>query len=663
MPTASVDNHGTVLYYEDSGAPPSPAYITVVLLHGLLINGGIFTRLFRYAEANNLRLLAVNLRDYAGSTPYSRAEIEVLQSSNKDAQATCLETQGLQLATFIRWFIGTKNIPPITRDPKSGDALGGGFALYHPILDESLDIDGRASHFTSWVSYYNSPPKVEPGSPGFVSALLECKPLHEGSEAVPPEASRRLTPTVWRMSPDELSATTDCSLLARSQLWLLLINADIFKANLRHALFDCPLNTTGRTPQIVWPDVKVRVVWGDMSTSDCLAAIHILTQLCEEYRGSVHIGRNPEFIRLQGVNHFVSKDSGPPVQSTTYTTVVLAHGTMFHGAIMRPLLPYVAEHNLRLVFLNLRDYPGSTRYSPSEIDALRGPGRESQEAAIQARGLEFAAFLHWFIETQHIPPISEPGDGMRTGGISILFWSSGNAQGLSMLAHADVVPEKTRRVLGMYLRTVVLHDVSLSSIGAEVLDGLGNPLRGPSSGVTSYEDMVRRFTTWISSYWTQVDLSPASPAFAAVLVARRPMHALDTSGGRGGDADPWTPSTLRMSTDEFETTADIEVVRRSQYLYQRIDASILQENLRRALSHCYVDEEAQRRPVLPALRVRVVWCDMSGGEEVWAAANIKRQLFELHDARDVEVFRLEKANHFVLRDEPERFMQFLAGTV
>ena len=40
MPTAPVDDRGTVLYYEDTGAPEgSSTYLTVVLVHGLLFHG------------------------------------------------------------------------------------------------------------------------------------------------------------------------------------------------------------------------------------------------------------------------------------------------------------------------------------------------------------------------------------------------------------------------------------------------------------------------------------------------------------------------------------------------------------------------------------------------------------------------------------------------
>ena len=41
MPRAPVDQSGTHLYYEDTGAPPGcPEYTTFVLVHGGAFNGG-----------------------------------------------------------------------------------------------------------------------------------------------------------------------------------------------------------------------------------------------------------------------------------------------------------------------------------------------------------------------------------------------------------------------------------------------------------------------------------------------------------------------------------------------------------------------------------------------------------------------------------------------
>lgn len=51
MPGISVDNYDTVLYFEDTGAPPgSTDYTTIVLIHGSIFHSGNYCfSLWRYA--------------------------------------------------------------------------------------------------------------------------------------------------------------------------------------------------------------------------------------------------------------------------------------------------------------------------------------------------------------------------------------------------------------------------------------------------------------------------------------------------------------------------------------------------------------------------------------------------------------------------------------
>ena len=93
MPTAPVDQHGSVLYYEDSGVPgTSTDYVTVVLIHGTCFHSGArrplklpsvlytlrphviagYRPLIPLAEAHNLRLVLLNLRGYPGLHPTQR---------------------------------------------------------------------------------------------------------------------------------------------------------------------------------------------------------------------------------------------------------------------------------------------------------------------------------------------------------------------------------------------------------------------------------------------------------------------------------------------------------------------------------------------------------------------------------------------------------------
>ncbi|GBE82989.1 alpha/beta-hydrolase [Sparassis latifolia] len=350
------------------------------------------------------------------------------------------------------------------------------------------------------------------------------------------------------------------------------------------------------------------------------------------------------------------EDSGVPGASTTYATIFLVHGTMFHSGIFRPMVPYAAVHNLRLVLVNLRDYPGSSPYSPTERELLAGPGREAQAAAIQNRGLELAAFITWFIEQEQIPPTSrsaaEAAD--TTGGFALLGWSSANCQTIPVIAHADKMPEKTRKLFNAYFRAYFFHDSSLTGIGEAAPQDMYGIFRDAR---LTYEEKVAGFPAWVSSYFTRVDLEPETPAFLSTLTSRKAVHE-DTDDAR------WTPSVLRMSDDVFAAVADPSVMLRSQVLIQNVDVTVYGENLRRALSRCYIDGDNGREEIWPSLKLRALWCDMSVGEELLAASKIMGILDGISPAgRNLEFVRVENANHFVHWDQPETFVRLLANEI
>ncbi|TCD60168.1 hypothetical protein EIP91_010615 [Steccherinum ochraceum] len=112
MPLASLDDYGVVFDYDDTGAPPGLTdYATLVIIHGIQFNNGIFFRLRHYAASNNLRLVLLNLREHGHSTPYSDDEVKILTASDLEPQVAFMKQRVKELAAFFAWYIQMENIP------------------------------------------------------------------------------------------------------------------------------------------------------------------------------------------------------------------------------------------------------------------------------------------------------------------------------------------------------------------------------------------------------------------------------------------------------------------------------------------------------------------------------------------------------------------------
>ncbi|KAJ3755665.1 hypothetical protein EV360DRAFT_49359 [Lentinula raphanica] len=112
MPSLQVQTYtlsqGIELSFTDSGAPSdSVDYTTVVFLHGGIFNAYQFYKLHAHAHPLNLRTVFLHRRDYAGSTPYSRTELDELEQGSVEFW----ERLSAQLAEFLGMFIQREKIP------------------------------------------------------------------------------------------------------------------------------------------------------------------------------------------------------------------------------------------------------------------------------------------------------------------------------------------------------------------------------------------------------------------------------------------------------------------------------------------------------------------------------------------------------------------------
>ncbi|KAF9809226.1 hypothetical protein IEO21_07490 [Rhodonia placenta] len=372
MPVGPVDDKGTVLYFEDSGAPEgSLDYVTLVLVHGAMIHSAIFRKMIPYAAINNLRLVLLNKRDYPGSTFYSQEELEELESPDRVVQAAAIKARGFEFAAFMRWFIETESIPPLSEVPGTDGVRAGGIAILgwsagnrqtvsllahaHELQDETKTL--LNSYFRSFIVFDCAPtglgfpplpglysplrdpkaanknttefpisiatyftqvvtrPDEDAESPGFVEMLHARKPIHEAEGTDP-----RFMPTTLRMTPEERAEVTDAEAVWRSQRLILHMDVSVFRENVLQAFFECHVDDGTGGEKLIWPQVKVHSVWCDMSPGDDVYGGNKLKQMVREYRGKGR-GRSVEVHKLEQANHFVHWDE--PERTTKFLATIM----------------------------------------------------------------------------------------------------------------------------------------------------------------------------------------------------------------------------------------------------------------------------------------------------------------------------------------------------
>ncbi|KZT65134.1 hypothetical protein DAEQUDRAFT_731758 [Daedalea quercina L-15889] len=70
-----------------------------------------------------MRLVAINMRDYRGSIPYTEYDLEALRSGDRGRQLSTIRARGLEIAAFLTWFIRQQMTPPMSDDGRTGGGL------------------------------------------------------------------------------------------------------------------------------------------------------------------------------------------------------------------------------------------------------------------------------------------------------------------------------------------------------------------------------------------------------------------------------------------------------------------------------------------------------------------------------------------------------------
>ncbi|ESK97797.1 hypothetical protein Moror_17362 [Moniliophthora roreri MCA 2997] len=172
MQSLSVDEKASVhLSFLDSGPPQSHNYTTIFAVHGLLFSASVFKKLLPLCAESNIRLVAINRRDYPGSTALTEEELEVFSDNSDSAEQNgrreeFIRARGLELMTFMNVFIQKHDLPPIS---EVNGSKSGGVAL----LGWSL---GNATTFSAIASISSAPEATRKRFSAYLRTLILLEP-------------------------------------------------------------------------------------------------------------------------------------------------------------------------------------------------------------------------------------------------------------------------------------------------------------------------------------------------------------------------------------------------------------------------------------------------------------------------------------------------------
>ncbi|KAF9042291.1 hypothetical protein BJ165DRAFT_1529720 [Panaeolus papilionaceus] len=312
--------------YIDSGKPDDPEYDTIIIIHGHTFHGAVFECLFKPALSRGLRIIAINRRGYPGSTPITKEEIDILNSSSQDEIHGLAEQHGVNLARVIDRIMLDADLPPGRNVTLSAWSLGNYFLVnilatidaldegvgerlkarvkgvlmwdapvhcfgdrgpeghYVPLYDELIEPEKRGTAFGVWVAAHWRHGDI--ASHDF-KQLEQRIPLEQ-----PP-------PSIYGISPDKLMVMMNLSLDCQIPDTMLLTTPNI-------------LAVQQRQTQKAFLDPSIKKMWGDLKIchmvgdANCWPVIYGHWCLEDMVRKEVDTSAiNMGFKTLEGGNHFV----------------------------------------------------------------------------------------------------------------------------------------------------------------------------------------------------------------------------------------------------------------------------------------------------------------------------------------------------------------------
>ncbi|KAA1472012.1 hypothetical protein DENSPDRAFT_777531 [Dentipellis sp. KUC8613] len=322
-------------------------------------------------------------------------------------------------------------------------------------------------------------------------------------------------------------------------------------------------------------------------------------------------------------------DTGAPVGSLDYTTIVLIHGFAWHGGIFQHMSPFAEQYNARLIFVNRRDYPDSDPYDTDDHKLLEPSGEDTAQnvrAFMNQRAVELVDFLQFLVEDLNLPQAKA-----GSGGIVLTGWSCSGVFITAVLAHLQTMPHQYDN-LRRYLRRAVLYDVPYHVLGYSPPSVSYHPMTDPS---LSALERLQAFAAWVSGYFNHGRSGNS-------LELKQPL------------LDP-QPTILSMSDAEQQSCLHL-----GPGAPGGSDLMLMTEGARHGVFALLKEDALYLKPELgndgdpvEELEVVYLWCDQSVWEMPWGARALQS---ELGDARKLRKPTRNIKAHW---DQPERVLRAL----
>ncbi|TRM66940.1 hypothetical protein BD626DRAFT_484271 [Schizophyllum amplum] len=323
MQSITIPTKGITFSYLDSGVPANPASAeTFIVIHGHSFNANVWQKVMAQAPSHGARIIAINRRNYPGSTEYDRSEAETFANGTLIDRVALMKEEGaildlmvdglvrklgLSSVNVLGWSMGNaflmSMIAAIVSLPAAAaqrlqaavktfimwdapiTALGfEGYEYNTPLYDESIPSEARGFAFVKWVSSY------------FVHDL--ASPARDITQLKVFDADLSRPPTIEKMGEQIMAVAS----FVESAVGDVPIVSDGFQPAIaeirRAALF---------TPAVAacWPQSRVTYLW---NSSSCWNVVWATWTIEAEAKAAAGKGMPLAFKVLEGGNHMAHWD-------------------------------------------------------------------------------------------------------------------------------------------------------------------------------------------------------------------------------------------------------------------------------------------------------------------------------------------------------------------